>query len=55
MNFCIHFSQSYKDVRNYQIDARQAGLNSDNVVTQQETNEALNELTNSVSYDHETI
>ena len=55
LKFRIHFSQAYKYVRKSQISAGRAGSNITNVVMQQETSEALNELANDVSYDCETI
>ena len=55
INFRIHFSQTYNDVRNSKIAAGQYGFNRSNVFMKQETTKALNELTKDVSYYCETI
>ena len=54
-NFLINLSQAYKNVRTSLIDAGQSIFNSDNVVMQQETTKALNDLENYVLSDHKTI
>ena len=54
-NFLINLSQAYNNVRTSLIDAGQSVFNSDNVVMQQETTKALNDLENYVLSDHKTI
>ena len=55
INLRIYFSKAYKDVRNSQISAVQYVFNSANVVMQQETTKALNEIANIVLSDREKI
>ena len=55
LNFLIHFAQSYKYLRHSQIAAVKFGFKSDNIVIQQETTKALNELASAVSSDRETF
>ena len=48
LKFCIHFYQAYKYVINSQIATGQDGFNISNVVMQQETTEALNDLESAI-------
>ena len=52
LDFCIHFYQAYKYLRNSQISSRQAQFNSANVVMQQETTEDLNGTETIISSDN---
>ena len=55
LNFYIHFAKAYKDIIKYQISAGQAVSNIDNIVMQQETTKALNEMASTVLSDRKTI